>query len=288
MQYLEQTIAALESEVNASSTGSVETVGTSRAAQEIPPVPRQEQIHRYLGQVANEIPRSTSAELARPWGWLVSRLLSTPSQLPTSVMGVEQSKYATESVERNWVRSSSIDLKAVPTYVAQVLIGVYVDKILPQYPFFSASQILNHYAQAYTHTSSPTEEPADVVSTFVTAIVMAISTMTSTSSNIEKPMAFADALFHFAISLYDKLPPNSMEVLQSTMLVCQFANFRPCTANVWAAKDTAMRIAISLGLHRDPQSGWHSFDEETIRLRAQVFWVVSEDQPRSQRSSPEF
>jgi hypothetical protein len=106
-------------------------------------------------------------------------------------------------------------------------------------------------------------------------MVMAISTMTSKAADIEKPMTFGDALHHFAMDYYRLLSPSSLDTLQATMLICQFANFRPASANVWRAKDLAIRMAIALGLHRRPRSFNDDVDPRTKNLRTQVFWVVS-------------
>lgn len=142
-----------------------------------------------------------------------------------------------------------------------------------QYPFFLAEQIWNHFDTAYSKDSS--HASGIPISIFVIAMVMAISTMTSKAVDIEKPMAFGDALHHFAMDYYRMLESSSLDTLQATMLICQFANFRPSSANIWRAKDIAFGMAIALGLHRQPHSVHDIIDSRAKKLRTQVFWVVS-------------
>ncbi|KAF2107978.1 fungal-specific transcription factor domain-containing protein [Lophiotrema nucula] len=196
--------------------------------------------------------------------------LTAPSPLPHSAL---TPNHQDEAPQPGLSTVTSIDLSSIPRHVAEVLVKVYVDKILPQYPFFYAEQIASHFRAVYAGAMQ-TQHPLPRVSKYIISMVMAVSTMTSKAVDFEKPMAFSDALFYGAMQHYETLKPNTLEALQATMLICQFATFRPATADIWRAKDIAMRMAIGLGLHRHPIPKWHTLDAETVKLRANIFWVL--------------
>ena len=259
IQHLQNEITAMEAELCLNTQ-----VSSSRTAQ--PSFPFQRDVYGFLSRITSEL---SSAEEDRSLGILLASSLSTSSSLPKLSPGELDSRNEIGLTSSNYGDAVPLELEAVPKHVADVLIRVYVDKILPQYPFLQASQINAQYGTVYN-------SPPRHVSRFIIAMVMAISTMTSGSVEIDKVMAFSDALFRSAIARYEYLPTNSLETLQCTMLVFQFANFRPGTANVWAAKETAIKMAIALGLHKQPDPAWHALDQETLQLRARVFWVVSQ------------
>lgn len=242
----------------------------------------------HLSRLAEDV-----AEPNRPMddsiGKLRREMLSSPSNLPRVMVfsgtvdprvnsrldamgGDEHNDQA--DIEADHAQLNLNSIEGIPKQVADVLVRVYIDRILPQYPFYFSSQVQAHHDAVYNRSMRP-QSTTPSISMCVDALVMAVSTMTSKSGTIDKPFALADNLFRLAMDEYEKLPSNSLETLQCTMLVCQFANFRPGTANIWRAKETAMRIAISLGLHREPDPSWSTVDQENANLRAHIFWVVS-------------
>lgn len=257
VQHLKNEIASMEAEL------CLDTQTTAPQTAQ-PSLQFQRGVYDFLGSIID----GSSVEEDRSLGALIANSLSTPSSLPKLSLS-ELGRSNDIGLSSNYPgETTPVELEAVPKHVADVLVRVYVDRILPQYPFLQASQINAHYEAAYS-------SPSHHVSRFIVAMAMAISTMTSGSVEIDKVMAFSDALFRSAIARYEHLPINTLETLQCTMLVFQFANFRPGTANVWAAKETAIKTAIALGLHKQPDPIWHTLDQETLHVRARVFWVVS-------------
>lgn len=246
------------------------------------------QIIAHLSRLAEDTTASGHA-IDGSMGKLRREMLSSPSNLPRIMVRSGSADHQANScldamsgdrhdgrtsLEADHAQLNLNSIESIPKHVADVLVRVYIDRILPQYPFYFSSQVQAHHDAVYFRNASP-GSTIPTISICVNALVMAISTMTSKSGTISKPFTLADNLFRLAMKEYEKLPSNSLETLQCTMLICQFANFRPGTANIWRAKETAMRIAISLGLHREPNRGWHTVDQENANLRAHIFWVVS-------------
>jgi hypothetical protein len=65
---------------------------------------------------------------------------------------------------------------------------------------------------------------------------------------------------------------SSLEGVQSLLLLSQYSYLHPYNFEPWAAIGTALRLAIELGLHRDPPSG--TVDPLTLDTRRRVFWVA--------------
>lgn len=210
-------------------------------------------------------------------------LAATPSALPKATR--KSSPSAIVRNERQVAsQANSVTLQSIPTHVADMLVKIYIEKILPQYPFFSEKELNLHHMTVY-HTAQPASyrPPSSLSrSEFIIAMVMAVSVMTSKASDTQKPASLSESLHQFALSRYDSLAETSITNLQCVMLLCQFANFCPMLANVWQLKGTAVRMATSLGLHRDVQLG-NTLEENTVSQRRQIFWVVSRVPPLKTR-----
>jgi hypothetical protein len=177
-----------------------------------------------------------------------------------------------------------VTLDSVPANVADALIKVYVTKILPQYPFFLDEDLYAYQSLVYHGDAEEGADPGQrraglfdfqQRAEFVVAMMMAISTLTSKSPNYDRLVSLSKSLYRFALRQYDTLGEPCLFNLQCTMLLCQFANFCPEIAEVWTLKGMAMRMAVALGLHREPD--WtvlEGFDQKQIELRRQVFWTV--------------
>lgn len=56
---------------------------------------------------------------------------------------------------------------------------------------------------------------------------------------------------------------------------CQFANFCPSVAEIWTLKEMAIRMAIAIGLHKEPSHSLSHFSHNHLELRRKIFWTVS-------------
>ncbi|EXJ90307.1 hypothetical protein A1O1_03406 [Capronia coronata CBS 617.96] len=166
-----------------------------------------------------------------------------------------------------------LTLDAVPPNVADALIKVYIEKVLPQYPFFLEEDLYLYQALVY-HGAKTVNADLQRRAEFVVTMMMAISTLTSKSPNHHRLMSFSQSLYRFAMQRYDTLSASTLCHLQCTMLLCQFANFCPAIAEVWTLKGMAVRMAIALGLHKEPDAALGIFDQKQSELRRQIFWTL--------------
>lgn len=164
-------------------------------------------------------------------------------------------------------------LHAIPTHVAETLIKVYIEKVLPQYPFFPEEDLQSYQLLVFPPPGATT----GIVSSeaeFVVAMMMAISTLTSKNPNHDRLMSLSTSLYKYAMQRYDPLAEPSMINLQCTMLLCQFANFCPGICEIWTLKGMAVRMAVAMGMHREPEISLDCFDRKKTELRRKIFWTV--------------
>lgn len=164
-------------------------------------------------------------------------------------------------------------LHAIPTHVAETLIKVYIEKVLPQYPFFPEEDLQAYQLLVFPPPGATT----GIVSSdaeFVVAMMMAISTLTSKNPNHDRLMSLSTSLYKYAMQRYDPLAEPSMINLQCTMLLCQFANFCPGICEIWTLKGMAVRMAVAMGMHREPEISLECFDRKKTELRRKMFWTV--------------
>ncbi|KAK6085182.1 hypothetical protein SCUP515_01000 [Seiridium cupressi] len=136
-------------------------------------------------------------------------------------------------------RFSDFNAKKVPVQVAIRLFQNYRDSILPRFPCFSEEELTDHFN--YMYGEGPPEHPPSELSHFIMPIILAISSLTSSSHDFAKVAAL-------------------------TLIL-------PYTANLWYLTGEAMRIAVSLGLHHELDPACIS-EETGAELRKRLFWVI--------------
>lgn len=197
--------------------------------------------------------------------------LNTESHLP---VGLQNNSHLPSSSSNPTITpDNTFTLKDIPPSVADILYRVYVEKILPQYPFLDGVDLYSRY-QLLFHEQENTEESVAKVSHFIIAMVMSISVLTSKTPNQSQPAALAKSLHQDAMLYYDALGPTSLIKLQCMILLCQYAMFQPGDANIWNARGISMRMAVALGLHHEGKEPSTQYDDPAIDLRRRIFWVV--------------
>lgn len=88
-------------------------------------------------------------------------------------------------------------LDAIPTHVAEALIKVYIEKILPQYPFFAAEELYLYQSLAYQEGTVSIDVPPRAE--FIVAMMMAISTLTSKNQHHEQLTSLSTSLYKYAM-----------------------------------------------------------------------------------------
>lgn len=206
---MEHKIASLEVELNATQSSGVLPDDIPLGSTHAKGTLSTQNVHDFLARFAqlshpaSRNPTSLASQVADS--------LRSPSILPhchSSMAGIADSGRPRST--------TAVGLEAIPSHVANMLFKVYLERILPQYPFFSAKELLQHRRNAYDPQSQSS------VSSFIVSMTMAVSTMTSKSPDFQKTISLSDSLFRSAMLHYEKMPPNSMDTLQCTMLICQY------------------------------------------------------------------
>ncbi|CAI6088623.1 unnamed protein product [Clonostachys chloroleuca] len=67
--------------------------------------------------------------------------------------------------------------------------------------------------------------------------------------------------------------PTSVQGVQALLLIGQYSYHHPTAWATWKTTGAAMRLAVELGLHKDPSSS-NDLDALTLDTRRRVFWVA--------------
>ncbi|KAL2875593.1 hypothetical protein SGCOL_009210 [Colletotrichum sp. CLE4] len=103
---------------------------------------------------------------------------------------------------------------------------------------------------------------------------MGISALNSKNRDFRKVAALSEALHADAVEYVDELlHESSILALQCLILLIQLALLLPQTSNLWYITGEAMRMAVSLGLHQEPDARVFR-DPGHAEQRRRIFWVV--------------
>ncbi|OQV06540.1 hypothetical protein CLAIMM_11092 [Cladophialophora immunda] len=164
-----------------------------------------------------------------------------------------------------YVCTSSRGLNTIPRAVAEMLLNVYVEKILPYHPIFLERDLRQIYHRVY---SGRVQDDHEV---FVILMIFAISTMSSRFEDLRKPMSLADSLRQEATNHFN-CTTSSIPSLQSLLLTAQLAYVLPHIGKLEHLVAEAMRMAVELGLHTEhPEM---QMDAESSDFRRRIFWQV--------------
>uniref|UniRef100_L2GH87 C6 transcription factor n=1 Tax=Colletotrichum fructicola (strain Nara gc5) TaxID=1213859 RepID=L2GH87_COLFN len=147
--------------------------------------------------------------------------------------------------------------------------------ILPRFPCFEEDEIGKYFNLFYEQElSKTTNETLADIADFVVPMVLAICSLTSRNNSFEKVAALSEALQSDALRHAERILQHaSIQSLQCLLLVIQLALLLPNTANLWHSTGEAMRIAVCLGLHHEPDDRIRR-DHKLCEERRKLFWVV--------------
>ncbi len=179
------------------------------------------------------------------------------------------------------------DLSQIPRHIVRLLMHNYVKNILPLYPFLDAEDLWARLLRVYPEEGEGEEEaggktaeetttgpsPHDIL--FISA-VLCISIMTSRFSDSHRIASASANIFRNALALTHHLTAASIENLQGFMLLSQYSYLMPQSTSIWDVVGLAMRMAVELGLHRDPGDGGGHLSAAECHLRRRLFWCVYE------------
>ena len=168
-------------------------------------------------------------------------------------------------------QSSHFKTHNIPTHVATRLFKNYKDEILPRFPCFDEVDLTDLYGEYYTIGCH--EERAPSRAGFVIPMVLAISCLTSNSHDFQKVAALSESLYSDAMRHVGLLGQSSISSLQCIVLLVQLNLLLPYTSNSWYMTGEAMRMAVGLGLHQEPDLSIVP-DRTQAELRRKLFWTV--------------
>ncbi|KAK1496572.1 hypothetical protein CTAM01_08210 [Colletotrichum tamarilloi] len=170
---------------------------------------------------------------------------------------------------------SSFNSQHVPLNVMERLFRNYTEEILPRFPCFSEAELVYHFNHTCINSAKPgLSRVQDALSRFVISMTMAISALNSKNQDFRKVAALSEALHADAMKYVDDLLHEcSISALQCLILLIQLALLLPQTSNLWYLTGDAMRMAVSLGLHQEPEPRIFR-DRAHAEQRRRIFWVV--------------
>ncbi|CVK98837.1 uncharacterized protein FMAN_08412 [Fusarium mangiferae] len=163
---------------------------------------------------------------------------------------------------------SQFNAQKIPLEVAKRLFAVYKDNILPRFPSFMEEDLDQQFDLFYGDNAQPSN-----TTTFIVTLILAIGSMTSKRHEFRKIAALTEALHADAMRHIGFLGESSLTTLQCLLLLIQCALLLPHTANLWYMSGEAMRMAISLGLHQEPDLSTTVLSSRA-ELRRRIFWVT--------------
>ncbi|KAH8889048.1 hypothetical protein GQ53DRAFT_808030 [Thozetella sp. PMI_491] len=162
----------------------------------------------------------------------------------------------------------------IPFKVATALFNNYISNVLPRYPCFLESDLLEHFNQFYKD-GNPESVSSDIT-WFIISMVLAISSLTSKAHDFRKVSSLGESLQRDALRRSSFLGSSNMRSLQCFLLLIQMALLLPYAANLWYMSGEAMRMAIALGLHQEVD-GNPEIDSVEVNLRRSVFWTMQSE-----------
>ncbi|OJD29891.1 pyrimidine pathway regulatory protein 1 [Diplodia corticola] len=232
--------------------------------------------HQPRFDLASETARSFSTGLSKqllvsqvrfPSGTFLFASSHLPSVTPVSADPESRSDYFKS-------KNGSNPLEQIPRDVTERLVRNYVERISPLYPYYDRQELWTRYNRV-TNAQQLGDNSATQHDLFVVSMMIAISIMTSKFSDSAKIALSSERIFQHALSHSDALYQSSFRSLQGTLLLIQYSYLMPRAASLWDIVGLAMRMALELGLHRDPEElPGHSLTEPEMELRRCVFWVL--------------
>ncbi|KAF3798467.1 putative transcriptional regulatory protein [Colletotrichum gloeosporioides] len=170
---------------------------------------------------------------------------------------------------------AKFNARRLPKHVAKRLFENYKMDILPRFPCFEEDEIGKYFNLFYEQELPKTnEESLPDIADFVVPMVLAICSLTSRTNDFEKVAALSEALQSDALRDTERvLQHASIQSLKCLLLIIQLALLLPHTANLWHSTGEAMRVAVSLGLHQEPDDRIMR-DHKLCEERRKLFWVI--------------
>jgi hypothetical protein len=193
-----------------------------------------------------------------------------PLKIP--VQGIYHEVRTRTAGQEYGVQFSHFNARKMPLDVAARLFENYMDNILPRFPCFEEAELSDQFRQFYHEPGG--DDASSSTTRFVVTIILAISSLSSKRHDFRKVAALSESLHADAMRHVEFLRDASILSLQRLLLLIQLALLLPHTGNLWFLSGEAMRMALSLGLHQEPETTIIS-GPVYGEMRRRLFWVVS-------------
>ncbi|OQV05739.1 Fungal Zn2-Cys6 binuclear cluster domain-containing protein [Cladophialophora immunda] len=214
---------------------------------------------RFLSPISNKALRDQGS-------LLFEDILIKESDLPSPCSHLVRSRAV-----RSTFSTTGTGLDAIPVAVAEMLLDVYLKKVLPLQPIFLEEDLRNIFHQTYSCVDF--SGPQNSSSIFILLMVFAITTLTSKAPDTRRPAALAESLYTEALQFSECLSGTNIQSLQCILLLTQLGFLLPHTGNMVHLVSDAMRVTVSAGLHKEPRLSLLC-DERYADFRRRLFWLV--------------
>lgn len=205
-------------------------------------------------------------------GFPIDLFLFSPSHLPA----VGPSAIVKEDTGANVDDQELTELSQIPHKIAELLARNYIQKILPLYPLIDEDELWASFRKACPSNGVTTyPEPHDI---FVTSMVLGVSIMTSKFSDSNRIESSSDKICRNALRYVQHLCAPTLRNIQAIHLLAQYSYLMPRSASIWETVNLSMRMALELGLHRDPDETPYenAISAKEANLRRCIFWCIYE------------
>ncbi|KAH7000673.1 fungal-specific transcription factor domain-containing protein [Ilyonectria destructans] len=192
-----------------------------------------------------------------------------PLKIP--IQGVYYDAHPRSAGQEYATQFSHFNAKKMPLDVARRLFENYKDNILPRFPCFVEADLTDQFRQFYHGFAD--DQARSNTTHFVITVILAISSLSSKRHDFRKVAALTESLHADAMRHMGFLSDASITSLQCLLLLIQLALLFPHTGNLWYLSGEAMRMAVGLGLHQEPDSTIVSSSIH-VELRRRIFWVT--------------
>ncbi|KAK5467797.1 hypothetical protein LTS15_000770 [Exophiala xenobiotica] len=203
---------------------------------------------------------------------------AAPTQIPSA-----KKSFGLTDLDENHPRSilnqhpSNLSLTSVPRPVAEFLFGIYISRIIHQYPIYHSQDAIQAFNAVFGSQlpASPHDNHPKARDVYMISLIMAISLSTAARNKQARAQSLGTGLFRNAMLYVPEVLSNDLSGLQALLLLIQYTFLNPAVANLWLLTGMSAEACIDLGLHRElPESAEIDVLERDLRRR--VFWCAWE------------
>lgn len=150
-------------------------------------------------------------------------------------------------------------------------------RVVAQCPLFYSADLVSYFNFVFNEPMpiSPSHPSKSPRATFVIGLIMAISLTTAARTQQVWANSIATGLLKEAMQHIQSVCTNDIKGLQCLLLLLQYTNLDPTSANVWLLSGFISQACIDLGLHHET-AAIGNLDPLERDVRRRVFWCAYE------------